>query len=167
MLFAVARVLNMFLDLTVVRNVEIVSRDGAEGVILSLVVTVIALVVSVPAGVALASQRCAVRNVVLTVLVLPTLVLQLGVASNPMWFLDSFASAGTFGASVAIHLVFVVPYTSALICVAATRFDKGQVQQAQLLGANRLQSLRYIVIPKLKTAIVLASALSFFLSSIL
>ncbi|WP_435103536.1 ABC transporter permease [Arhodomonas sp. AD133] len=114
---------------------------------LAVAAATLAVVLAVPAALAIARYQFAARDwltgLFLSPLMIPHIVL--GVA-----FLRFFAQAGlsgTFIGLVCAHVVIIMPYTLRLVLAAVTGMDRDAERAACSLGASRWTVFRRITLP--------------------
>lgn len=128
---------------------------------LGLVSASIAVMLAIPAALALARHRFRGRSALMGFFMSPLMIPQvvLGVA-----FLRFFNLAGFSGSFVWLaftHVIIVMPYALRLTLSAATGMDRDLENAALSLGASRLTAFRRIVVPMLLPGIVGGWLLSF------
>ena len=96
----------------------------------------LATVLAVPAGMAIAWNRFAGRDVVLSLLLSPLMVPHVVLGIALLRFLTQLGGASTMWGLTAAHTVIILPYVLRLVVAAATGFDRSVAQAAQSLGAS-------------------------------
>lgn len=148
---------------TVLGRAETV-RALRDGVLVSGLVTVVALGIGWPAARVLADRSFRSRGAVFAVLFLPSLLPAVGLAMGiNVVLLRSPVRAGTAGVVLA-HLVPTLPYAVALLTALLVRADGDRERQAAVLGASPWQRLRLVTLPALVGGLAVAAALVFVVS---
>lgn len=131
---------------------------------LGVVVTLITLVVAIPAAYAIVRLRPPSTEILYSIftapLLLPTIVLGLGI-------LIVFASTGLLGTYHGIalgHLVITLPYALRVLATALDGLPAGVEEAAGTLGASPLTVFFRVTLPLMGPGIVAATALSFLVS---
>lgn len=106
-----------------------------------------AVVLAIPAGLAIAWHRFKGREALLGLLLSPLMVPPVVLGIALLRFLTQIGGAGTMAGLVAAHTVVVVPYVLRLVVAAATGFDRNMAHAAESLGASPLTVFRRIELP--------------------
>jgi len=124
----------------------------------------IATVLSVPAAYALTRRRLAGGNALATLLVGPLLVPQI-VMGLAMLQLLSFAHLRIgLGGLIAVHAVYVMPFTVRLALTGLARFNFALTEAAKSLGAGRLRTFWHVTLPLIRTSLIAGFTFAFILS---
>lgn len=121
---------------------------------LGLASATVAVVLAVPAALALVRYRFPGRGVLAAFFMSPLMIphVVLGVA-----FLRFFATVGVSGSFAWLaltHVVVVMPYALRLALASATGLDRDAEKAALSLGANRMTAFRRIVLPLILPGVV-------------
>ena len=144
------------------------SRDWREAFWLSLwvaaAVTIIALLLGVPAGYALARAhfigRRLVEFVLVSPMVVPVIVLALG-----LYIL--FARLGLIGTPACLllaHSVLALPVVIVIVTAAFRRQDAAVELAARACGASFIRAFWHVVLPSVRPALISAGAFAFLTS---
>lgn len=96
----------------------------------------LAVVLALPAGMAIAWHRFRGRDVVLGLLLSPLTVPHVVLGIAILRFLTQIGASSTMTGLVAAHTVVVLPYVLRLVVAAATGFERDIALAAQSLGAS-------------------------------
>lgn len=107
----------------------------------------LAVVLAMPAGMAIAWHQFKGRDALLGLLLSPLMVPPIVLGIALLRLLTQIGSTGTMGGLVAAHTVVVMPYVLRLVVAAATGFDRSVAQAAESLGASPLTVFRRIELP--------------------
>lgn len=107
----------------------------------------LATLLAIPAGLAIAWNRFAGRDVVLGVLLSPLMVPHVVLGIALLRFLTQIGASGTMSGLVAAHTVIVLPFILRLVVAAATGYDRSVSQAAGSLGATGWTVFRRIELP--------------------
>ncbi|MFD1880193.1 ABC transporter permease [Paracoccus pacificus] len=131
---------------------------------LATIVTVLSLVIGIPAAWAMTRLRFAGREALFSLftapLLLPTIVLGLAI-------LIVFAGYGllaTIPGLIIAHLVVTLPYALRVLAVSLQGTDRSVEEVARTLGARPLTVFRRVTLPMMMPGIVAATALAFLVS---
>lgn len=131
---------------------------------IALVSTVTSLFFGIPAGRALGLYDFPGKKMVIVLLTLPIIVPPLSVAMGlHLWFLRLGLTESFIGV-VLVHLSFCLPYTVFVMWGVFTDYNPEFEEQAQSLGASRLQILAKVLLPMILPGITVAALFSFLLS---
>lgn len=133
-------------------------------VTLSIIVTLLTLLISVPAARAIAFYDFKGKNIIKILLLLPLMVPILTVAMGIHLLFCHIGLANTYLGVILIHVIPGIPYgVKILINIFELNGNKMELQ-ARTLGANNLQVLRYITIPLIKPGLIIAGSIIYIMS---
>lgn len=141
-----------------------VGEAFANSLLVALVVTALALLLSLPAGRALGLGRFRGRAVVELLLLLPALAPALVVALGLHITFIRLGLADTRLGVVLAHLAPVLPYTTLTLAGLFARYSTAYEDQARSLGAGPLQVLRHITLPAILPGVMVAALYAFLVS---
>lgn len=138
--------------------------------IVACAATAIAVLVGVPAGIALSRTRFPGRDALgtlcLSPLMIPTLVI--GVAlyqfSVWIWSVSGVTLGGTITGLVIGHLTFAIPFVVRAVVAADARSDHSLEEASQNLGATPRQTFFMVALPLLKSGVAVGSVFAFLAS---
>jgi putative spermidine/putrescine transport system permease protein len=107
----------------------------------------LAVVLGLPAGMAIAWHRFRGREALLGLLLSPLMVPHVVLGIALLRFFTQIDSSGTMAGLVAAHTVLVIPFVLRLVVAAATGFDRSVAHAAESLGASRLTVFGRIELP--------------------
>jgi putative spermidine/putrescine transport system permease protein len=107
----------------------------------------IAVVLALPAGMAIAWHRFKGREALLGLLLSPLMVPHIVLGIAMLRFLTQLGASGTMAGLVLAHVIVVMPYVLRLVVAAATGFDRSVAQAAESLGAESWPVFRRIELP--------------------
>ncbi len=132
--------------------------------VIATVAAAIATALSVPAAYALVRHRLPGGNLLATLFVGPLLVPQI-VMGLAMLQLIALANIDLgLGGLIAIHAVYVMPFTVRLAMTSLARFDFALEDAAKSLGAGRLSTLWHVTLPLIRTGLIAGFTFAFILS---
>lgn len=131
---------------------------------LSLVVTVIALIISIPAGKALGVYDFKGKKVVELLIFAPVMVPTVAIAMGIHLSFLKVGLANTFLGVVLIHLIPCIPYSVRILQNVFEIVGDSLEIQAKVLGANSLQTFIYITLPLIAPGIISAGSMVFIVS---
>jgi len=114
---------------------------------LALVSATVAVLISVPAALAIARHKFVGRDLIAAFLLSPLMIphLVLGVAF--LQFYSSIGLGGSFFGLAAAHVILITPYALRLVLSAATGLSTDAENAALTLGASRFTVFRRITLP--------------------
>ena len=148
----------------------VLARDGgtwaalADSVRVAGLVTIVAVVLAVPAGRALALHRFRGRRLVELLLLAPVLVPPIAIALGLHVALLRIGLAGTLAGVVLVHLVPVTPYVVLIVAGSFGNLDPDLEAQARSLGASSRWVWRTVTIPAIAPGLAVAAFLGFLVS---
>jgi putative spermidine/putrescine transport system permease protein len=127
-------------------------------------VSILALVVALPAARAVAWYDFPGKRVLLFLLLLPVLAPPLAAA---MGLHSVFLRSGlveTIPGVILAHLIPAVPYAILMLSGSFSRLDPDLEAQARTLGASRLAVFRFVTLPAIAPGLAVAAAFAFLIS---
>jgi putative spermidine/putrescine transport system permease protein len=131
---------------------------------IALSVTLLAVLIGVPAGRAIGLHRFPGRRAVVLLILAPLLVPAVAVA---LGLHDIFIRLGLTNSAAGVilaHLVPAVPYMVLVMAAAFTRLDPDLEAQARSLGASRWQVLRHVTLPAVRPGLIAGGLFVFLVS---
>ena len=135
-----------------------------DSLVVAAGVTLVSLVVAVPAGRVLGTRSFRGRRAVEVVLLLPVLVPGIAVAIGLHVTFLRLGLAGTLPGVVLVHLVPATPYVVLLSAGVFANADLGLEDQARTLGANRRQVAWSVTRPLVAPGLAVAALFGFLVS---
>lgn len=131
----------------------------------SLIAGVLTTLISVPIGVLAAYGTAQLdgrtRILVGTLIILPAVIPAILIAIGLYFVLARVGLVGTMTGLVIGHVALAIPVVFVIMSAAFSQFDFAQERAARSLGAGRLQSWAWVVLPQITGSIVAASLLAF------
>jgi len=139
-------------------------RAFRDSLWLAALSSTIAVLLSVPAALAIARYRFAGRDAVLAFFMSPLMIppVVLGIAF--LRFFTVIGLGGTFIGLVVSHIVIVMPFALRLVLAAATGLDRAVEHAAVSLGAGPFTMFRRVTLPLIVPGIVSGWVLAFITS---
>ncbi|MCG8490023.1 MAG: ABC transporter permease subunit [Sneathiellales bacterium] len=134
-------------------------------VLIAALVTVIALVLSIPAARILARQKFRGKNAAELYFALPLIVPEIATGIGMFLIFLQFGVQGSLFTVVLAHLVPILPYMIRMLTSVYQELDGGMLDQADLLGASKMQRFRYVELPLILPGILAASLFSVLIST--
>lgn len=136
----------------------------------AILTTVIAVVIALPAAVALTRTplpgKDAISAFLLSPLMIPALIIGVGLFQSALLFWDMFRVSllETTFLLVLGHLTFAIPFVLRAVLAGFTQFDASVEEAAQNLGASPARAFFLVTLPVLKQGIVSGGIFAFFMS---
>ena len=124
----------------------------------------LATALAVPAAYGLVRHRLRGGNALATLFVAPLLVPQIVMGLAMLQLLAFVGAELSLGGLIAVHAVYVMPFTVRLAMTSFARFDFTLEDAAKSLGAGRLRALWHVTLPLIRTGIVAGFTFAFILS---
>ena len=135
-----------------------------DSVILSVVVTALTLLVSIPAARALAFYNFKGKSVVKVLILLPLIVPMLTVAMGIHLRFIRLGLANSFLGVVLIHVIPGIPY-GVKILLNIFELNGNRIEaQARTLGASPLQVIHYVTLPLITPGLIIAGSIIYIAS---
>lgn len=146
-----------------VAGTQILSALG-RSVIVASAVSVIAVVIGVPAGRVLGLYEFRGKDMVSVTLMLPVVVPPLSVAMGlHLWFIR-LGLAETYFGVILVHLSFCLPYAVFVMWGVFSNYNPQFEEQARSLGASIPEVTIWVMLPMVLPGVVVAALFSFLLS---
>jgi putative spermidine/putrescine transport system permease protein len=126
--------------------------------------TLLACLLGVPASLALARSRRAAAQAMMTFLLSPLSMPMIVLGFASLFFLSRIGVGLSLGALLIAHTVVCLPYVIRVTASVYRALPPSLEEAAEILGASRLATLRLVVLPLLRPAIVAGSLFSFLVS---
>lgn len=135
-----------------------------DSVTVAVLVTIVSLVVALPAGRVLATRRFRGKRAVELLLLAPILVPTIAVAIGIHVVFLRLGLAGSVAAVVVVHLIPVLPYVVLLTAAVFANADLELEAQARSLGATWWQAQLHVTRPLIAPGLIVASLFGFLVS---
>lgn len=118
------------------------------------------------AALALAHKRMPGSSAIMTALLSPLSVPQIVKGVAIVLFLSTIGMQAMLGtpALIGAHVVLALPFVMRMAAGALANFDANLDRAAQILGANKRQRLRYVVLPLIKPGVLSGVTFAFIIS---
>jgi putative spermidine/putrescine transport system permease protein len=135
-----------------------------SSIMLSSIVTILTLIISIPAARALAFYNFKGKSVIKILILLPLIVPMLTVSMGVHIRFIQFGLANTFLGVVLIHVIPGIPY-GVKILLNVFELNGNRIEsQARTLGASSLQVMRYVTLPMITPGLIIAGSIIYIAS---
>ncbi len=134
-------------------------------VLIGLSVTLLCLLISLPAAQVLAYETFPGRHLLEFFLLTPLIVPDIAVGLSTLILFNHLGWSGSYGALVLAQLVPTLPYTVRVLTAVFQRLGRTYEEQALVEGASSLQAFWLITLPLISPGVVAASLFTFLISS--
>ena len=131
---------------------------------LSFVVTVITLIISVPAARALGLYEFKGKGFFKLLVLLPLIISPVAVGIGIQVFFIEIGLANTFLGVVLVHLIPCLPYAIRILTNVFEVLGESMESQARTLGASKMQTFFYVTLPLISPGLISAAGLVFIVS---
>ena len=132
--------------------------------VIAVAVSLVAVVVSLPAARVLAWREFRGKSAVLFFLLLPVLAPPLAAAMGVHRLFLWIGLAETNAGVLLVHLIPALPYVVLMLAGSFSRVDPDMEAQARTLGASASAVFRYITLPAIAPGLAVAAAFAFLIS---
>lgn len=132
---------------------------------IGIAVTIICLVICLPAAKVLARESFKFKSVVDFFFSLPLLLPEIAVGISLLVVFIQLGLAGTFTGIIIAHLIPTIPYMTRMLTSVYQGLGTDFEEQASILGANKFQILLFVTIPMLMPGIVAGCLFTFLVST--
>ncbi|MGQ0540234.1 MAG: ABC transporter permease [Blastocatellia bacterium] len=137
---------------------------SGNSVFIASIVTVLSMLISLPASRVLALQRFRGKKAIMFLLILPILAPSFAVASGSHAVLLRYGLTDSLAGVIASHLVPAIPYCMLLLTGSFARLDTDFEDQARSLGASPFAVFRYVTFPAIAPGAAIAALFAFLIS---
>jgi putative spermidine/putrescine transport system permease protein len=139
------------------------SATGAS-LAIAFIVSILALLVALPAARAVAWYDFRGKRLLLFLLLLPVLTPPLAAAMGVHQVFLRNGLVETTAGVVLVHLMPAVPYAILMLSGSFSHLDPDLEEQARTLGASRFAVLRFVTLPAIAPGLAIAAAFAFLIS---
>jgi putative spermidine/putrescine transport system permease protein len=132
--------------------------------IIALSVTVISILIGVPAGRALGLHNFAGKRIVELLILAPTIVPGLAVVLGIHVVFIRYGLATTMIGVILVHLIPTLPYMTLVMSGVFANYNPEFEQQARSLGAGPIPTLWYVMIPSILPGVIVGALFTFLIS---
>jgi len=141
-----------------------VPRALGYSTVIALAVTVLSILIGIPAGRAMGLHRFRGKTLVEFLILAPTIVPALAVAMGIHVAFIKYGLADTLLGVILVHIIPVTPYMVMIMSSVFANYDPEYEEQARTLGAGPLQTFIYVTFPAILPGIVVGGLFSFIIS---
>jgi len=149
----------------VFRPTGVAMQSLATSVLIALLTVAVALIVSIPAGYALARLKLPLRGLIMIIFLLPQAFPGVAIYINVAKFFYQLGIAGTVTGVVIVHASHALVYSVWITSAAFASIDRDLEHAARNMGASPLHTFFTVTLPLAAPGII-ASAIFVFLESL-
>ncbi len=131
---------------------------------IALCVTVLSVLIGVPAGRALGLYRFRGKGLVQMLILAPIIVPGIAVAMGLHSVFIGFGLTNTVTGVIIVHLIPTLPYVILVMAGLFANYDPAFEQQARSLGASAIKTFYYVTLPAILPGIIIGSLFAFLIS---
>lgn len=131
---------------------------------IALIVTLISVAISIPAGRAMGLYEFRGKRVVEFLLLAPTIVPPLAVIIGVHVLFIRYGLADTLIGVILVHLSPIMPYVVLVMAGVFANYDPEFEEQSRSLGASPWQTFRYVTLPAIFPGMMVAGLFAFLIS---
>jgi putative spermidine/putrescine transport system permease protein len=141
-----------------------VGRGAAQGLVIALAATALALLAGVPAGRALGLHSFRGKRLVQFLILAPTIVPGIAAVMGIHVLFIKLRLTGTMLGVVLVHLVPTIPYVTMVMTGVFANYDPEIEEQARTLGAGWWHVFRYVTLPAIYPGLLVGGMFAFIIS---
>lgn len=141
-----------------------VTASFGNSIGIAFAVSVIAVLISLPAGRVLALNEFRGRRAVMFLLILPVLLPSFAVATGGHALFLRYGLTDSLAGVIGVHLIPTIPYCVLLLTGSFGRLDTDFEAQARTLGAAPFAVFRHVTFPAIAPGVAVAAAFAFLIS---
>ncbi len=133
-------------------------------VLIATIVTVVCLLLAFTASKAIGTRRIKHKTALEVFFLMPTLVPAIALSMGMQWAVIKTPLYSSLTGMIVCQIIFALPYT--IFCLSATfkNYDIEYEQQAEILGASKLDTLVYVTLPSIRSGLTVAILFTFLAS---
>ncbi|MBS6022817.1 MAG: ABC transporter permease subunit [Paeniclostridium sordellii] len=135
-----------------------------NSIFISIVVVIITLIISIPAAKAIVLYEFKGKNFFELLILSPIIIPMISVAMGIQLVFIKFGIANTLTGVILINIIPCIPYGVRIIADVYKLIGAKYEIQASMLGAKKIDTLRYVTIPLILPGIIGASSMCFIIS---
>lgn len=135
-----------------------------NSIFISIVVVIITLIISIPAAKAIALYEFKGKKFFELLILSPIIIPMISVAMGIQLIFIKFGIANTLTGVILINIIPCIPYGVRIIADVYKLIGVKYEIQASMLGAKKIDTLRYVTIPLILPGIIGASSMCFIIS---
>jgi putative spermidine/putrescine transport system permease protein len=139
-------------------------RAFRDSLLLAALSASLAILLAVPAALAIARYRFAGRDALLALFMSPLMIPHVVLGIAFLRFFSSIGLGGTFAGLILSHVVIVMPFALRLVLAASTGMDRAVEHAATSLGAGPLTVFRRVTLPMIFPGVASGWVLAFITS---
>ncbi len=136
----------------------------AVSLCISMAVTVLTVVISIPAAYAISQYAFKGKALIWVMLLMPLILPSISISIGLHLVFLKLGLTDTYLGVILSHLIMTVPYAVKILTYNFDLLGKGLKEQAAVLGASTFDTVRYVYMPNMRTAVSLSSILVFIVS---
>lgn len=136
----------------------------AQSLAIALIVTLLALLVGLPAGRAMGLMEFPGKAILRLVILMPIIVSPLATLMGIQVVLIRLGLIGTLAGVLLVHLMPTIPYMTLVLGSVFANFDVAYEAQARSLGASPLQVFLQVTLPMILPGVVVSALFAFLIS---
>ena len=141
-----------------------VGRALVNSLGVAMTVTLLSVLIGLPAGRALALHDFRGKSVVLFLFLAPSIMPVISVAMGIHVAFLRYGLADTMTGVILAHLIPVLPYVILIFTGVFTNYNLDFEGQARSLGARPIQILRHVMLPAIRPGLIVAGLFAFIIS---
>lgn len=130
----------------------------------ALVVTLLSILIGIPAGRAMGLYRFRGKTLVEFLILAPTIVPAIAVAMGIHVAFIKYGLADTLLGVILVHLIPVTPYMVMIMSSVFANYDPEYEEQARTLGAGPIQTFIHVTFPAILPGVIVGGLFSFIIS---
>ncbi len=133
---------------------------------IAVIVAALSGVLGLLAAYAVIYERVPGSEAIMSFLLAPLSVPQIVKGVAIVLFLSQLGLQGFLGtpALIAAHVVLALPFVTRMVATSLANFDRSLDRAARILGANKFQRLRYVLLPMVKPGLLSGVTFAFIIS---
>lgn len=128
---------------------------------LSVIGTIIALIMGIPAAYALSRYNFKGKNFFNSIFLSPVLIPGIVLGFSLLKYLVIYSKLNVYTSLLIGHVIIIIPYIIRVISSSLSTFDYSIEEASMSLGANKIKTFFVVVLPNIRSGVIAAFILAF------
>ncbi|WP_352418262.1 ABC transporter permease [Proteiniborus sp.] len=142
-------------------KIEMFRKSFVISMQLSVIGTIIALIIGIPAAYALSRYNFKGKNILNSIFLSPVLIPGIVLGFSLLRYLVIYSKLPIYTSLLIGHVIIIIPYIIRVISSSLSNFDYSIEEASMSLGANKIKTFFVIVLPNIRSGVIAAFILAF------
>lgn len=142
-------------------KIEMFRKSFLISMQLSIIGTVIALILGIPAAYALSRYNFKGKNFLNSIFLSPVIIPGIVLGFSLLRYLVIYSKLPIYTSLLIGHVIIIIPYIIRVISSSLSNFDYSIEEASMSLGANKIKTFFVVVLPNIRSGVIAAFILAF------